>query len=249
MKAEKTISIRPIRKKTVPEEIIHELKSLIDSGKITPGSKLPPERELARMLNVSRPSLREALRALSLLGIVDNRHGSGTYLASSPDRWPLEPFSILLSLNKGALLDIFEARKSLEGTVAALAARRRNDDDLKSMQEALGKMRVNVRNYGTYTKHELRFHKAIVEAAGNRVISDLMNKLYRLLIDTRKRVYRDASETPSYLDEDLRHHEEIFERIKSGDEQMAIRTMTDHLLLFEQRLKDEEGEEEREETE
>jgi GntR family transcriptional repressor for pyruvate dehydrogenase complex len=249
MKAEKSISIRPIRKKTVPEEIIHELKSLIDSGKITPGSKLPPERELARMLNVSRPSLREALRALSLLGIVDNRHGSGTYLASSPDRWPLEPFSILLSLNKGALLDIFEARKSLEGTVAALAARRRNDDDLKSMQEALGKMRVNVRNYGTYTKHELRFHKAIVEAAGNRVISDLMDKLYRLLIDTRKRVYRHASETPSYLDEDLRHHEEIFERIKSGDEQMAIRTMTDHLLLFEQRLKDEEGEEEREETE
>jgi GntR family transcriptional repressor for pyruvate dehydrogenase complex len=249
MKAEKTISIRPIRKKTVPEEIIHELKSLIDSGKITPGSKLPPERELARMLNVSRPSLREALRALSLLGIVENRHGSGTYLTSSPDRWPLEPFSILLSLNKGALLDIFEARKSLEGTVAALAARRRNDDDLKSMQEALGKMRVNVRNYGTYTKHELRFHKAIVEAAGNRVISDLMNKLYRLLIDTRKRVYRDASETPSYLDEDLRHHEEIFERIKSGDEQMAIRTMTDHLLLFEQRLKDEEGEEDREGTE
>jgi DNA-binding GntR family transcriptional regulator len=110
-------------------------------------------------------------------------------------------------------------------------------------------MRVNVRNYGTYTKHELRFHKAIVEAAGNRVISDLMDKLYRLLIDTRKRVYRHASETPSYLDEDLRHHEEIFERIKSGDEQMAIRTMTDHLLLFEQRLKDEEGEEEREETE
>jgi GntR family transcriptional repressor for pyruvate dehydrogenase complex len=227
MKAEKSISIRPIRKKTVPEEIIHELKSLIDSGKITPGSKLPPERELARMLNVSRPSLREALRALSLLGIVENRHGSGTYLTSSPDRWPLEPFSILLSLNKGALLDIFEARKSLEGTVAALAARRRNVDDLKTMKEALGKMRVNVRNYGTYTKHELRFHKAIVEAAGNRVISDLM----------------------SYLDEDLRHHEEIFERIKSGDEQMAIRTMTDHLLLFEQRLKDEEGEEDREGTE
>lgn len=238
MKAEKSISIRPIRKKTIPEEIIHELKSLIDSGKITPGSKLPPERELARLLNVSRPSLREALRALSLLGIVENRHGSGTYLVSSPDRFPLEPFSILLSLNKGAFLDILEARKSLEGTVAALAARRRNEDDLEAMNKALGKMRLHVRNYATYTKYELRFHKAIVEAAGNRVIRDLMEKLYRLLIDTRKRVYRYASETLSY--QDCRNHEVIFEHIKSGDEQMAMEAMIDHLLLFEQRLRDEE---------
>ncbi len=241
MKAEKSISIKPIRKKTVPEEIIHELKSLIDSGKITPGSKLPPERELAGRLNVSRPSLREALRALSLLGIVENRHGSGTYLNSSPDRWPLEPFSILLSLSKGALLEIFEARKSLEGTVAALAATRRNDDDLQAMEEALVKMRHNVRNYTTYTKYEMKFHKTIVEAAGNRVIRDLMEKIYRLLIDTRKRVYRYASETLSYLDEDLRNHEGILEHIKSGDEQMAMKAMTDHLLLFEQRLRDEES--------
>lgn len=248
MNARKSIPIRPIRKKTVPEEIIHELKSLIDSGKITPGSKLPPERELAGMLNVSRPSLREALRALSLLGIVENRHGSGTYLTSSHDRWPLEPFSIFLSLSKGALLDIFEARKSLEGSVAAIAASRRNDDDLQAMEKALGKMRLNVRNYGTYTKYELKFHKAVVEAAGNRVIRDLMEKLYRLLIDTRKRVYRYASETLSYIDEDLRNHEGIFEHIKSGNEQMAMKAMTDHLLVFEQRLKDEEKREDPEKT-
>lgn len=248
MKVEKSIPIKPIRKRTVPEEIVHELKSLIDSGKIVPGSKLPPERGLARMLNVSRPSLREALRSLSLLGIVENRHGSGTYLKNSADRWPMEPFSILLSLNKGALLDIFEARKSLEGTVAALAARRRNEDDLKIMEESLRKMRLNVGHYGIYTRHELRFHRAIVEAAGNRVIHDLMEKLYRLLIDTRNRAYRYASETLSYLDEDLRNHEEIFEHIKSGDEQLAMKAMTAHLLVFEQRLKDEEGEEKREET-
>jgi GntR family transcriptional repressor for pyruvate dehydrogenase complex len=247
MKADKFIPMRPIRKKTVPEEIIHELKSHIDSGKITPGSKLPPERELARMLNVSRPSLREALRALSLLGIVENRHGSGTYLTGSTDRFPLEPFSILLSLSKGALLDILEARKSLEGTVAALAARRRSDDDLQAMDKALGKMQLNVRNYGTYTKYELRFHRAIVEAAGNGVIRDLMEKLYRLLIDTRKRVYRYASETLSY--QDCRNHEVIFEHIKSGDEQMAMKAMTDHLLLFEQRLRDEGRREDREKRE
>jgi GntR family transcriptional repressor for pyruvate dehydrogenase complex len=249
MKVEKSIPIRPIRRRTVPEEIIHELKSLIDSGRISPGSRLPAERDLSRMLNVSRPSLREALRALSLLGIVENRHGSGTYLTGSADRWPLEPFSILLHLNKGSLLDIFEARKSLEGTVAALAARRRNEEDIKVMEAALRKMRLHVGHYETYTKYELKFHKALVEAAGNRVIHDLMEKLYRLLIDTRKRVYRYASKTLSYLDEDYRNHEVIFEHIKSGDEQMAMKAMTEHLLVFEQRLKDEEGEEKREETE
>jgi len=75
------------------------------------------------------------------------------------------------------------------------------------------------------------------------VIGDLMEKLYGLLIDTRKRVYRYASKTLSYLDEDCRNHEVIFEHIKSGDEQMAMKAMTEHLLLFEQRLNDEEDRE------
>jgi DNA-binding transcriptional regulator YhcF (GntR family) len=107
------VPVKPVRKKSVPEEIIHEIKSLIDAGYLLPGSKLPGERELAQRMNVSRPSLREALRVLSLLGVIENRPGSGTYLASSAERWPVEPFSILFHL-KRSTLSKFHARKILE---------------------------------------------------------------------------------------------------------------------------------------
>ena len=104
----KSLPIKPIKTQSIPEAIVHELKSLIESEHIPRGSKLPPERELAKNLNVSRPSLRVAIRALCLLGILENRHGDGTYLTNS-DQWPKESLSIILSLHKGALLDIFEA--------------------------------------------------------------------------------------------------------------------------------------------
>ena len=163
MDAVKPLPVKPIQKKSIPEAIIHELKSLIDSGHITPGNKLPGERELAQMLNVSRPSLREALRALSLLGILDNRQGNGTYLASS-NQWPIEPFSIMLSIKKGALLDIFEARESIENTSAGLAALRRDEDDLKEMQKALKKMQLCFKDPDEYIKYDLNFHKAVISA-------------------------------------------------------------------------------------
>ena len=91
--------VKPIQRTSIPEAIIRELRSLIDSGYITQGSKLPPERELAKMLNVSRPSLRIAIRALSLLGIFENRQGDGTYLCHI-EQWPIEPLSIMLSIKK-----------------------------------------------------------------------------------------------------------------------------------------------------
>ncbi len=239
MKTKDPISIKPIRKQTVPEQIIHEFKSLIDSGQITPGSRLPGERELAEMLNVSRPSLREALRALSLLGIVENRHGSGTFLSASPDRWPSEPFSIMLSIKRGMLFDIFEARKCLEGSVAELAARRRSDEDLQAMEEALKQMRLTVRNPEQYPIYEMEFHRAIVEAAGNAVIADLMEKLYNLLKDTRGGINGYTSEATAFRDEDLRNHQVILDRIKEGDGVRATKAMIDHLMNFERRLQDE----------
>jgi GntR family transcriptional repressor for pyruvate dehydrogenase complex len=231
------LPIKPIRRTSVPDEIIHHLKELIDSQYLTPGSRLPGERELAKMLDVSRPSLREALRVLSRLGIVENRPGSGTYLADSAAPWPLEPFSLLFSLNKSALFEVFEARKGLEGMVASLAAQRRTEGDLKTMREALEGMGKNLKDYVLYTEYEKAFHLAIVEAARNNVISDLMNKLYWLLEETRERFYRDAKVPPNLRDIDYRNHQLIYQRIEAGDEHEASVVMISHLLDFERQLK------------
>jgi len=237
---ERSIPIKPVRKKSLPEAIIQELRSLIDTGHLVPGSKLPGERELAQMMSVSRASLREALRVLNLLGIIENRPGSGTYLASSSDHWPIEPFSILFLLKKSTLFEIFDARKILEAGVAALAATHRSDEDLKAMEETLEKMRLNLGKPEKYTKFEFEFHRTIVEAAGNLVIADLMGKVYKLLKETRARIYKKySSRIRVYRDQDYKNHEIIYNAIKAGDAQMAAKAMSDHLLDFEKKLRDE----------
>jgi GntR family transcriptional regulator, transcriptional repressor for pyruvate dehydrogenase complex len=237
---EKTIPVRPVRKKSVPEEIIKEIRSLIDEGYLVPGSKLPGERELAQMMNVSRPSLREALKVLSLLGVIVNRPGSGTFLSSASDQWPIEPFSILFLLKKSTLFEIFDARKILEGGVAALASNRRTDEDLKAMEEKLEKMRLNIGSQEKYAKYELEFHRTIIETAGNRVIADLMEKLYQLLKETRARIYQKYSfKIRAYREEDFKNHMIIYNAIKGGDALRASKAMAAHLVNFEKRLRDE----------
>jgi GntR family transcriptional regulator, transcriptional repressor for pyruvate dehydrogenase complex len=239
---ETSIPVKPIRKKSVPEAIIQEIRSLIDAGHLVPGSKLPGERELAQRMNVSRPSLREALKVLSLLGIIENRPGSGTFLASSSDQWPIEPFSILFLLKKSTLFEIFDARKILEGGVAALAATHRSDEDLKAMEEALENMRLNLGKPEEYTKFEFDFHQTIIEAAGNLVIADLMEKVYKLLKETRTRIYvKYSSRIRVHRDQDYKNHMTIYNAIRAGNPQMAAQTMADHLLDFEKRLRDEQS--------
>jgi GntR family transcriptional repressor for pyruvate dehydrogenase complex len=127
----KTLSIKPIQKQKIPEIIISELKDIIDSGQIEPGNKLPPERDLAGMLDVSRSSLRETLGNLSLLGILDNKSGKGTFLKTAPNRWPIEPF-LIVSLESSNLLSMFEAHHELELVVVHWAAERRTKSNLKN---------------------------------------------------------------------------------------------------------------------
>ena len=152
---------------------------------------------------------------------------------------PKEPFSILFSINKSALFDIFEARKGLEGMVASLAALRRTEDDLEHMQAALSGMEQALDQPAQYAKFEREFHLAIIEAARNNVISQLMDKLYRLLAETRLRVRENGSTPPAKRDEDFRNHKMIYKYIEAGDEHNASVAMVSHLLQFEKLLKSE----------
>jgi DNA-binding FadR family transcriptional regulator len=246
----KTITIKPVQKQKVPEIIIDRFKALIDSGEISPGDKLPTERELSEMLNVSRPSLREALRTLSLLGILENTPGRGTFLKSSPSQWPIEPF-IIISLESGNLLNILEARHELEISVAGLAAQRRNKSDLNQMKKALNQMESSLKNIEVYMNSELLFHKAITKASKNPVIIDFMGKLYQQLEGARKTVYQSlltsrskkpmapehgdgdrwAPSNPSFLAKIVEDHELIYDYIFKRDVANAKKAMEDHMQL------------------
>ena len=131
--------VRPIAFGTVtrdalPDQIAARLIDLITERRLKAGDRLPPERELAASMGVSRSSLREALRALAMLGVAEMRHGDGTYLTSLDAASLMRPVGLVLALSDSGLEELFEARKLVERGLAALAARRISDTDAEELQ-------------------------------------------------------------------------------------------------------------------
>ena len=232
-----TLSVNSVKKDSLPTKIISEIKSLIDSGQITHGSKLPGERDLSRMLNVSRPSLREALKVLNILGIIVHEHGKGTFLSADYEKWPLEPFSILFSLKKGSFLEIFETRQGLETWVVSLAAKRKSEEDLKKMSWAVENMRKTVNNVIRFYKYDNEFHHAIIAATKNEILIDLMKKIYKLTLDTREYLWVHADYYKINPKHDFARHEILFKHIAAGDANASAKCISKHLEEIRQRLK------------
>ncbi len=234
------MQIEPVRKTSVVQSAISKIKELIDQEYFKFGEKLPPERELARLLGISLPSLREALRALSILGIAEMRPGSGTYLRSSMSNWSSDPFSLLFNLSKPVHIDLFEARMGIEGIIAELAAKKRTREDLQAMEAALQEMRSHLQDKKEYIKYEIEFHQAIIRAAKNVILEDFMEKMYKILFESRKRTVEQLRDVyrESYLD-----HYQIYRHIKARDPKKAGRAMVNNLTEVEERLRQGRGKE------
>lgn len=221
-----------IRRMAITDEVISRFQDLIARGVLTFGSKLPSERELAEVLGVSRPTVRQALKAMQVLGIVRSRQGDGTYLeAPTGDvlRRPLE-FSIAL---KGAVLhDLFETRQTVEIKLAALAAGRRTDRDLDQMREALAGMKRSAGMPDQWCEHELRFHAHVVEAAKNSVMASIVEMLSHLLVQSRKDTVRRLVD----YDGSYRTHERVFEAIERADTAGASQAMVEHFEFMQDHL-------------
>ncbi len=231
------MKVKTIKKETLSEKIIIEIKNLIDSGQITPGSRLPSEREFAGMLGVSRPSLREALKALSVLGIIINKQGEGNFLSENNDPWPIEPLSLFFSLKKGALIDIIEARKGLEMHASALASERRTIEDINTIKAILKNMHGSLNDYDAFLRHDMDFHLSIGMATKNEIIIDLMEKIQKISFNTRDTLWKTADHIEINIKSDLAKHEKLLEFIVAGDAQNASKCIARHLDELLERLK------------
>jgi len=225
--------IAPIHKKSVVHDAISKIKELIDQDYFKYGDKLPPERELAKQLGISLPSLREALRALGVLGIVEARHGSGTYLRSSLDAWPHEPFTLLFNLHPTMHLDLFEARIGLEGLIAELAAKKRSADDLKSMEHSLQQMEAHLNDRYEWIKNDFEFHDAIVKATHNILLQIIMERLYKILHESREKTVKLLTD----CQEAYKEHYLIYQEILAGDPRAAREAMVNNLTKVEKRYR------------
>lgn len=225
--------IAPIRKRSVVDDAISKIKKLIDQDYFRYGDKLPPERELAKQLGISLPSLREALRALGVLGVVEVRQGNGTYLRSSLDAWSHEPFTLLFNLHPAMHLELFEARIGLEGLIAELAAKKRSVDDLKSMEHSLQQMKAHLNDRYEWIKHDFEFHDAIVKASHNMLLQMIMERLYKLLHESREKTVKLLTD----CQEAYEAHYRIYQGILAGDPWAAREAIENNLTKVEQRYR------------
>jgi GntR family transcriptional regulator, transcriptional repressor for pyruvate dehydrogenase complex len=219
--------LEPSRRQPLYERVVQRLEALIRAEELQPGDRLIAERELAARLGVSRTSVRQALTALRVRGVVEVRHGDGIYLLHHAD-------DLLGTLAEGLIEShahlpaINEAREAIEPYAARLAARRRTDADLAALRAALELMREEIARGDAGVGGDERFHGAVMAAAHNEVLTTLYEQLAAGLATTSQAsLVREGRPTRS-----LNDHEALLRAIEAGDEERAELTMRLHVREF-----------------
>lgn len=234
---ERTISFARLERTSVGLQAAEAIKSLILSGELSPGDALPSERDLAVMLGISRPSLREAIRVLSAMNVVETRHGGGNYVTSLDPRLLAQPVSFLLQVDPTAFLHLLEVRQVLEVGAARLAAPRISAAALAVLQQLADTAEQALPDPDRYLKLDFDIHTAIIEATGNPIYISLYESIAELSLESRKRTARtEAVRRRAHED-----HVAIIDALRSHDAAAAANAMAAHLDAMRQALRPDEA--------
>lgn len=221
----------PVKNTKVYEQVIEQIKGMITSGQLKKGDKLPPERELVERLQVSRTSVREALRALQIIGLIDCRQGGGNYIKEDFEDNLIEPLSLMFVLQNSRNTEILELRKILEVETATQAALRITPEQAATLQEIVEKMRQDP-SEAENVALDKAFHYIIAQASGNNLVMSILLAVSSLMDSFIK----EAREAIILKDENkkvlLEHHEKICAAITARDPKRAAQVMTDHMTLI-----------------
>jgi GntR family transcriptional repressor for pyruvate dehydrogenase complex len=215
----------PVRKTKVYAEVAAQIQRLIADGRLKPGDKLPPERELAEIFGVSRSSVRDAIRVLEMQGLVEPRHGDGTLVRKIPIDRLVQPFANALSANKDLAADLFDMRKMLEPPLARAAAFRATDDDVRALEQIVERQARRVAAGEVAIEDDNAFHYRIATAAKNQVVLRTMDILMDLLSDSRVR----SLQAPGRAEKSLEGHRRILDAIRRRDPEAAAVRMRRHI--------------------
>lgn len=219
------------------EQVVEQIRALITSGQLHPGDRLPAERELAKQLGISRPSIRAGLRMLVARGVLKARHGSGTYVADGPPSLDSDQLSLLAELHGLTFDQMFEARRVLEVQVAGLAAERATAENLAAISEEVAEMYATLDNPQQYLIHDIRFHRAIAAASANPILATLVEMVSAVMYDRRRETIGRAHD----FKESVEMHQRIYRAIRSRKPEEARATMHEHLALAHKAYRSEEG--------
>jgi GntR family transcriptional regulator, transcriptional repressor for pyruvate dehydrogenase complex len=217
----------PVDDSLAAERVVTHIERLIQAGQLKPGDRLPPERELALQIKVSRPSVRAGLRSLAAVGVVEARHGAGSFITSGPPKLSTGPLSLMAALHGFTRDDMFDARRALEVTAARLAAERATGDDLAAMSEEVAGMFAALQDPQEFLVHDVRFHRAVALASHNPVIAALVELVSTMNYERRRLTVERARD----LKESAEMHRRIYSAIRDHDGDRARREMNEHLDL------------------
>jgi GntR family transcriptional repressor for pyruvate dehydrogenase complex len=217
--------LKAVEKRRAYEDIVKQIRDLIEKGKLKKGDQLPTERELTDAFKVSRATVREAIRTLESMRLVESRQGDGTYVLASSEEALVQPLAATLLHEKDDLADIFFIRKIIEPVVAQLAAEHATREEIKELEDILEKQEKDLSGGINIVETDSAFHNSLAGMAKNRVMERLLLAIVDLLARTRE----------GYLQNDerahgsLRGHRDIVSAIKNGDGNAAKQAMRQHL--------------------
>jgi GntR family transcriptional repressor for pyruvate dehydrogenase complex len=228
------LSLEPVKRSRLWEDVVTQILQLMADGNLTAGSRLPSERELAVQLGVSRPSIREAMRQLELMGVIDSRQGAGAFVKEVSDEDLVQPLALLLRGRKHLLGDILETRKVIEPHMARLAAQKASASQLAELEQLVTQQQAKVRSGRLAIEEDTSFHHTLARASGNRVLLLLVESCMDLLSESRKR----NLQSPERARRSVEGHADLLQAIKRRDAEGAFTAMVRHLEGIEAAIRD-----------
>jgi len=224
---------KPIKQEKISTKIVEQIKFLIKEGDLKPGDALPPERELVKVFNVSRASLREALNSLAGMGFLEMSQKHRTIVKSLASGRMTEPLHLLIKDDIKTVFELLEVRKAIETWNAYHAAKRAKDDDIARLEKSLDLMRTKIEQRISVVEDDADFHLAMAEATHNKIQTHLMFSIYDLLKESLGGYYESIRMQDIYD-----QHCKVVEAIKKRDPDLASRRMQEHLDYVESRVKE-----------
>lgn len=228
------MTIRPIKPKRISSQVFEQIRELIYKGIFKAGQQIPPERELASSMEVSRTSVRNAIVKLVRLGLLNQVQGQGTFV-SSPETREGNPLSAAMGTDEATFFDLLEVRMGLECNAARLAALRASESDLIAIKKSLEEMEEDLRDNDLIsTSSDTAFHMAVTFATKNPVLIHLTRNFYDFLFVGIKKNLSHIGENKVAYSDVLAHHQDIFKYIKQREPEKAQKAMRNHILYVQE---------------
>lgn len=233
------ITIFPMKKITLADQVAGKLQNMIADGTLKPGERFPAERQLAETMGVSRPSIREAIKKLASKGFVESKQGGGTYVKSAVGEDMSDPLLRLLHNNPESRFDVLEVRHALDGQAAYCAALRATAEDKENIKQAYETM-VTLHHESDDPMDEARadaaFHLSIAEASHNIVLLHTMRGLFAVLQNTIKHNLDKLYTRPEVFESLSTQHEDLMNAVLEGKPEEARKAAQAHLVFVEESL-------------